>query len=546
MKHFLKRLLPALLALAMLGGCSKIPDKPQPETSETGESAETSEGSEKPETYVELDPVIYRISKEDVLTKLNAEGGVYEGIVRSEGEFDGSGYILLEEGQSLIHIAEIPTSQHYRLIIAAHSYGGASVNISAPEGSVGMYYIPSEETMGFEHYVIDNLYLSQGPAMLTLEAVKGAVSIDYILVENSTAVSDTCYRTAVSVVGRNTGIHTISTMKFLSDSYGRRILTAQNVTPGTNAEIDAVYSQTGRYPAMRIGDLMYSSPYADEDYAETAEEEIDLALEWGRQGGIISMGWHWFSPEEYGSDYYASGTMFDLDSAVTDRHIETASIEEIEGMYNSGMISESCWLIIKDIDSMAAVLERFKKEQLTVVWQPIPDGDTDLYWWGGDPESYKWLWNLMFRRMDEYHGLNNLIWVWNGTDPDYYPGDEVFDIIGQGMYNNSSASYAARFAALAHISDTDTKAVAVTGCDKLPDPNYLNRDNAMWLWLAPAAGSVTVNTDGTYSEGYNSWQRLNDVYNARLCVTRDELPDMSVYGIEYMDDEEANAASEAE
>lgn len=525
----------------MLGGCSAIPDKVIPEES-TSESTETNEADNAPVTYNELDPVTYGISRDDVLTKLNAEGGVFDGVVRSEGEYDGNGYILLEEGKQLTHIAEIPSSQHYRLIIAAHSYGGAALNIAGADGNLGMYYIPPKEEHGFSHYAIDHIYLARGPALLKITAVKGAASLDYILVEDSSAASDTCYRTAVSVVGKNTGINTISTMKFLSDSYGKRILTAQNVTPGTNTEIDAVFSQTKRYPAMRCGDLMYSSAFAGEENAEKAENEIQLALEWGRQGGIISMGWHWYSPVEYGSDYYSANTMFDLSSAVTEERIATASIEEIEGLHNSGRISDSCLLLIQDIDRVAKVLTRFRKEQLTVVWQPIPDGDSDLYWWSGDPEAYKWLWELMFKRLNEHHGLNNLIWVWNGTDPDYYPGDELFDIIGQGMYNNSYASYAARFAALAHLSDTDTKAVAITGCDRMPDPNFLNRDNAMWMWIAPAAGDITLNTDGSYNETYNNWQRLNDIYNARLCITRDELPDMSIYGIEYMDESDEGGA----
>lgn len=531
MKHYLKRLLPVLLAAALMSGCSEIPSRNQSQTAEAPSAAESSETDISREEYDENDVTRYDIEEKDVLLKLNAEGGVFDSTIRTDGDYDGNGYIVLDSEQTLVHIAEVEASQHYRLGISAYSYSGAAVSVSAAEGNLGVFYIPPVETAGFELYVIDNVYLPEGATLLTFNVMSGSAAMDYIVLEDSAPVSSDYYRTSVSVVGKNTGIHTIGTMKYLTDMYGVRMLLAQNVTPGTNAEIDAVYAETGRYPAIRCGDLMYSSRFADEDDAETAEKEIALALEWGENGGIISMGWHWYAPTEGLNGFYASETDFNLDEAPTEQAIAEASIEEIEGMYNSGMLSESCYMLIQDIDHMAETLKRFKSELQTVIFQPLPDGDSDLYWWSGNAENYKWLWQLMFTRMNRYHELNNLIWVWNGSDAEFYPGDEYCDIIGQGMYMNTAASYAGRFAAMAHISPTTMKPVAMTGCDKLPEPSYCKRDNAMWMWIAPASGEYTVHTDGSYSETYNSWQRLNDIYNSRSCVTRDELPDLSTYAL---------------
>lgn len=539
MKFLFKRLLPLLLTAAMISGCTAIPDKSrpeEPETTETQESTETAEASE-PEEKTELLPKEYAIDIQPTSIKLNAESGVFEGYARTDGEYDGSGYVILEQDKTLTHIADVPTSQHYRIVIAAYSYSGAALSLSAPEGCIGTYYIPPTEEPVFGLYTIDNIYLEAGPSIITLTMLDGYASVDYFIVEDSLPAANTCYQIPVSVAGKNTGIHTIGTMKYLSDMFGVRVLTAQNVTVGTNAEIDAVFAETGRYPAMRCGNLIYSSLFADEDDAETAEKEIELALEWGRSGGIVSFGWHWYAPMKSENGLYKNGTEFLLSEAVTDRDIALLSIEEIEGMYNSEMISEQCYRIILDIDSMAQTLKRFKDERLTVVWQPLTDGDTDLYWWGGDAESYKWLWQLMFRRFNEYHGLNNLIWVYNGSSAEFYPGDDFCDVIGQGMYLNSAASFAARFAALAHLSGTSVKPVAITGCDKLPDPNYLYRDNAMWLWTAVGSGEYTIHSDGSYSESYTSWQKLNNAYNSRVCVTKDELPDFSTYALDIETEE---------
>ncbi len=541
MKQFINRLLPVLLAAALLSGCTAIPVRDSAATEESISTTESGEASVLPEEYDENDVTKYDIEKEDVSLKLNAEGGVFDSTPRTDGEYDGNGYIVLDREQTLVHIAEVEASQHYRIGIAAYSYGGAAISISATEGNLGVFYIPAVETAGFEMYYIDNVYLSEGATLLTFSVMEGSAAVDYILLEDSTPVSSDYYRTAVSVVGKNTGIHTIGTMRYLTDLYGVRMLTAQNVTPGTNAEIDAVFSETGRYPAIRCGDLMYSSRLADAEYADTAAEEIRLALEWGNSGGIISMGWHWFSPDEASSAYYAHETSFSISDAPNEENIAEMDIEQIEGLYNSSRISESCYALVQDIDHMAQVLNSFRNERQTVIFQPLPDGDSDLYWWSGDAEAYKWLWQLMFTRMNRYHGLNNLIWVWNGSNAAYYPGDEYCDIVGQGLYMNTSASYAGRFAAMAHISPTTMKPVALTGCDKMPDAGYCKRDNAMWMWIAPSSGEYSVHTDGSYSENYNSWQHLNNIYNSRSCVTRDEIPDLSTYALEISTETEENS-----
>ncbi|MGN0687296.1 MAG: glycosyl hydrolase [Oscillospiraceae bacterium] len=544
----MKKPLLCAAVIILAAGCADIPDRTSsPAEQITAEASNTLEAdSDKPEKVDELPPEEYEIESKDTLIKLNAEGGVFEGNARTDGTYDGNGYIILEEGKTLVHIAEAPASQHYRLVIAAYSYAGAAISLSTgSEGTVGVYYIPKTDEPEFTQFSIDSVYMPEGPMLLTFEVLSGTASIDYVLVEDSTAAPSSCYRTPVSVVGKNTGIHTIGTMKYFTDVYGSRIITAQNVTPGTNAEIDAVYAETQRYPAMRCGDMMYVSSIADESTCDIPEKETELALEWARNGGISSLGWHWYSPQKYSSDCYANGTTFSLSEAVTDRDIANASPEELQALLDSSIITEECMLLIKDIDLAAEQLKKFRDEYLTVVWQPIPNGDSELYWWSKNAENYKWLWRLMFKRMNEYHRLNNLVWVWNGSNPEFYPGDDYCDIIGQGIFMNSSASNAGRFAALSYISGTCIKPAAITSCDTIPDPDYCRRDNALWLWAAPASGTYTIYPDGSYSEKYTSWQRLNDIYKSKLCVTLDELPDFSTYALDAsVDTHEENTTAD--
>ncbi|MBQ8170551.1 MAG: hypothetical protein IJZ95_01040 [Oscillospiraceae bacterium] len=532
MKRYFKKLMLVILSASLLSGCATIPDKASSlAPAETAESAESSEQTEEPVFYNEASPQEYYIFETDVSMKLNAEGGVFDSAIRTDGSYDGNGYVLLENEATLVHIAEIPYTQHYRIMLAAFSYDGAAISLSAGKTNIGTYYIPPSEEAEFTLFSVDNLFFESDPVMLTLQMISGTAAIDYILIEDSKPVSDDCYDTRSRVVGKNTGMHTISTMKYMTDIYGERILTAQNVTPGTNAEIDAVFDVTGRYPAIRCGDLIYSSTNSDEEYAETAEKEIELALEWGRNNGIVSFGWHWYSPHKYGSHYYTELTLFELSDAVTELDLTEATPEELQSLYENESITEDCYLLIQDIDNIAKQLLRFKDEEITVLWQPLPDGETDLYWWGGSADDYKWLWRFMFERMNTYHKLNNLIWVWNGSSEEFYPGDYFCDIIGQGMFLDSDASFADRFSALSALPDAEAKPVAITACDVSPSPDHMNRDNAMWLWTSIQSGEYIINSDGSYTEAFTDKEMLNAIYNAKLTVARDELPDIYSYAL---------------
>ena len=110
----------------MLCSCTAIPDRNM--------SAPTLEApaTEEPTTeavYEEMRPKTYSLEKEEFSFKLNAEGGTFTGNVRTDGEYDGKGYIVLDEGMKLQHITDVPTSQHYRISVAAFSYKGAVIRL---------------------------------------------------------------------------------------------------------------------------------------------------------------------------------------------------------------------------------------------------------------------------------------------------------------------------------------------------------------------------------------------------------------------------------
>ena len=519
------RLAALLTAAAMLCGCSDIParrEEPAPET-ETADDEQTVHAE-----YEEIPPREYIVDRTEAAIKLNAEGGVTDANIRTDGEFDGEGYIVLDEGMSLTHIADVPASQHYSVAIAAHSYGGAVISLKMQNECVGTYYIPASDSTEYSLAAVDSLYMSGGPAIMNFVCESGSAAVDYILVEDSDKVPPEYFRTAESPVSPNSTVPAIVTMKYLADVYGDKVITGQNVTPATNAELDAIYEETGRYPAMRCGEIALATLDGEENAEKTAEE-LRLAKEWGKKGGLVSCTWHWYAPT--GSRGVNVGA-FDLAAALEGQDLTGTALMgagELDTLLENGYISGEFRALIGDIDKAAEFLKALSDEDIPVIWQPLPDADAGAYWWGNDAGSFKKLWQFMFTRLCTYHSLKNLIWVWNGSGAEYYPGDDLCDIVGQGFFENSSASFAGRFSALARVSDTETKALAITSCDRLPDPNCMLRDNAMWLWFAIGSGDNIINTDGTLSERHTDWQSLHDAFNSEICVTLDELPDFSDY-----------------
>lgn len=521
-----KKAIAALLAVFLLCGCTAVPSR---EISTPVATTENSEPDALPEIEEQGLPE-YEIDKRDTLIKLNAEGGVFEGTVRTDAECDGQGYIILDDGMELTHIADIPSPQHYRVSAAVYSQNGAVLKLSTAEETLGYYYIPAKEEMSFDIYGIDNLYFPAGAAMLKLSCVKGSACIDYIVAENSRAVSQICYQVSSAPVVTESSLAALGLKHYLADCYGRKILTAQNVSPATNAEIDAIYTETGRYPAIRCGELILVT---DDDNAEKSAEEIALALDWAKSGGIVSYTWHWYSPNT-SKTVYRSDTAFSLDGVFDGADIAgaaTADKTALDTLREQGLVSDKLITLINDMDRAAEALKVFRDEDIAVIWQPLPDSDSDLFWWGGNADNSKKLWELMFRRFCDYHKLGNLIWVWNGSTKEFCPDNGMVDIIGQSFSERSTLPFAGRFEALSNIADGYQKPLAITSCERLPKPEYMVRDNAMWLWFAAGSGGAIINSDGSLSERFIDWKSLNLAYNNSVCITRDELPDIKEYSI---------------
>src|SRR5690606_22956109 len=125
---------------------------------------------------------------------------------------------------------------------------------------------------------------------------------------------------------------------------------------------------------------------------------IKDAKTWYGRNGIPALMWHWRDPSRETEEFYTEGTCFNI-SKISDE----SSAEYLA--------------MIDDIDYIAGLLKKLQDDGVPVIWRPLHEAAGGWFWWGAKgPEPLKQLWRLMFDRMGNHHGLNNLILGW-ASDP---------------------------------------------------------------------------------------------------------------------------------
>lgn len=135
--------------------------------------------------------------------------------------------------------------------------------------------------------------------------------------------------------------------------------------------------------------------------------------------------WHWNAPvglydtdeQPWYSGFYTEATDFNISTALADT------------------TNANYTLIIRDIDAIAEQLLRLQDANVPIIFRPLHEAEGAWFWWGAQgPEPCKKLYDILYNRLTEHHGLNNLIWMWNSLAPAWYPGDETVDILSTDVY----------------------------------------------------------------------------------------------------------------
>ena len=440
--------------------------------------------------------------------------------------YSGEGYVDISDNKAFSMTVDIPASQYYKITVR-HCAGSHKENPLIFNGLKAMDIV--SENGDWVETTVDGIFLEKGSNKITLGDGWSWFSLDFIRIENGEPISDSIYDGIDDTLcNPYANLKTQNIYQYLKAVYGKRVLAGQCTDYGNNTETDALYLGLGKYPAVRTFDFIYDSmSFCD---GSPKAKDVDLAIQWSNDGGLVVYDWHWYAPYDRCA-FYTDDTAFSLANAVTDEDIAMADTAALVEMYNSGRISAEAYNIMLDIDNISALMQRMEDAGVTVMWRPLHEASGGWFWWGASgADAYKWLWKLMYHRMTDYHQLDNLIWVWNAQDPDWYPGDEYCDISATDIYNQAY-DYGTSPDLLADMSGwsgNQKKLVTMSECATMPDPELIVRDNAYWLWFAVWNWDFIVKNGTTeLSDAYTSFDMMKKVYNSDVIITRDELPDFN-------------------
>ncbi|EKQ56486.1 MULTISPECIES: glycosyl hydrolase [unclassified Clostridium] len=391
----------------------------------------------------------------------------------------------------LVDDSEASKQTFHRIFINNECYGSIDFNVSDV----------------FTIKELGCLKLKNGINIIKLLKQSGFLNIDSINVTEEENYIENKPNFALS--NNNASKECVDLMRLFSKIYGNGILSGQHCNKASGTDFEYTERMTGKTPAILGFDLLsYSlSTETPDSNFECIDElannrgSIETALIWGKDtDAIITLCWHWFSPMHgRGKSFYTENTNFNLEKAL------------IEG-------TEENISMLRDLDIIAEQLKKFRDNNIPVLWRPLHEASGGWFWWGAKgPQAYIRLYRLMYDRYVNYHELNNLIWVWNSPDPEWYPGDDVVDINSKDYYAplENHGPLTIEFLKTAAIPK-EAKPVALSENGPIPDPKILKETGTPWLWF------MTWNNFVKELE-WNTKEELMQFYNDEYVINLEDL-----------------------
>lgn len=512
-----------LVMTVMLTACENISQESlkKTEASSNNSTEAVTEYKEETVSFTEYVAKVPEINTTETNLTIEAEecelsGSLY--IDEQRKGFSGNGYVTGFYGGSadyLVIPAEIPVSQHYNITVcvAADSYAVSSVSVN--DRNIGEFVIDDDEE-NFVRATFYGVFMDKGKNVIQINNGSDNFEIDYIEINNNEGIYEDNFEIKSEPVAPDASKETKKLLKYLNDSFGKKIITGQYASNSKNTELELIYKKTGKYPAIRFGDI---GGYAKGSLPD--ESEIKAAKDWNKQGGIVGFMWYWKSPSN-DSSIYAKDTKFSLKSAMTDEDISQMEIAKIRELNKQGKITDECLRLVEDIDSVSEGFSELADSGIPILWRPLHEAGGGWYWWGADgEEAYQWLYNLMYDRMTGYHKLNNLIWIWNGQSEKYMVESNKFDIAAIDVYLGPNLEYGSRseqYQWLKQVTDGE-KLLALGECSSVPGIDEMLRDNSLWSFFGLWYGDYLTSSDGITADIYTTEDDLIKIYNAEKSIT---------------------------
>jgi len=192
-----------------------------------------------------------------------------------------------------------------------------------------------------------------------------------------------------------------------------------------------ILETAGAYPAMMSWDLggieLGQAENLDGVPFARMADEVRRQHE---RGGFNTFSWHLYSPVD-SADSWTVGDSLAVVRIVTDSAVNAAFRNQV-----------------KSVASFFNSLTDAAGNAIPVIFRPFHEHTGNWFWWGkpyATPEQYRALWQIVAEEFDRA-GVDNVLFAYspdrvNTTEEymEYYPGDDVVDIVGVDIYQFNGA-----------------------------------------------------------------------------------------------------------
>jgi mannan endo-1,4-beta-mannosidase len=432
-------------------------------------------------------------------------------ISTTQSGYSGSGYVNTNSG-NVTFTVQAATTGYYDLSFRFSTSGSKKINDLYLDGNK-LTSLTFDAVSAWTTLSVGKLKLTAGEHTIALIKNWGYTQLDYMsLIYNADGIG--AFNIAALPATPNASVQVVNLYNFLKTNFGTNIISGTMAKHSTNIdEATWVHTQTGKWPALTAFDFIdhtnqnqnwvnYSAPFT-------------LGQDWWNNNGIVALSWHWRDPLTKSGSFYVpsaatapdAGTTFDITK------VSDPTSAEYKAM-------------IVDIDVIAGYLKQFKDAGIPVIWRPLHEAAGGWFWWGAKgPEPCKALWKLLFDRLVNYHGLNNLIWVWTtNADADavnWYPGDAYVDVLGMDIYPGAN-QHGSQYLSFLKVKEMfgGKKLITLSECGSTPDPALMKEYGDTWSWFMPWNG------DYTESDSHNGATWWKKFFSYDYVITRDKMPNL--------------------
>lgn len=322
--------------------------------------------------------------------------------------------------------------------------------------------------------------------------------------------------------------------KFLIEQNGKKIISGAMANVNNNSDFSGwIKKVTGKNVAFECYDFIHL-PESGQNWIDYSD--ISPAKNHWAANGLVGYMWHWRVP--YDKAAYDKKDYNRYDAKIKGENGGSGTEFDIREALKEGTWQHE--FILADIDKVAGYLKLLQAENIPVIWRPLHEAagsykyGSAWFWWGRyGAEPTKELWKLMYDRLVNHHGLNNLIWVWTvQTEPEYfaqmqesYPGNDWCDVVGVDVYASDDSSQKNLYDCLVKLTG-GKRLITLSETGRIQNPDKCISEGAYWswfnLWYTYDQHKSDSDTDGFG----NTTASLKAVFDSPYVINRNDMPSL--------------------